>query len=270
MKKIFAILALATLAFVGCTKDGGETTDNEKLVLTNSQWIVKEATDLLEPQENYAGSCVLDFDLATPAKVTTAIVITESTNPEFPVGKSQVLTTVDYTALADEKGNHYYLTFGELSYDIEWISKDVVVLNVRDRVNEKLTLYRVQKPYSLKPTFTMSKAQWTPSEEPLSMTALYDFDLFKEGYVTIGVIQEDQGKYYVQESAAYSESMQDDGTLRVTIQAIDGEAIWKVKKVDDNTCLVYFPKMFEGGESDELPPFEFKRVEPPFTLYPRN
>mgnify|MGYP003296068996 CR=1 FL=1 len=266
MKKIFAILALATLAFVGCTKDGGETTDNEKLVLTNSQWIVKEATDLLEPQENYAGSCVLDFDLATPAKVTTAIVITESTNPEFPVGKFQVLTTVDYTALADEKGNHYYLTFGELSYDIEWVSKDVVVLNVRDRVNEKLTLYRVQKPYSLKPTFTMSKAQWTPGVADV----IYDFDLFKEGYVTIGQRREAQGKFYAEQWAAYSESMQDDGTLRVTIQAIDGEAIWKVKKVDDNTCLVYFPKMFEGGESDELPPFEFKRVEPPFTLYPRN
>ena len=54
MKRFLFILTLATLAFVGCTKDGGETTDNEKLVLTNSQWIVKEATELLEPQENYA------------------------------------------------------------------------------------------------------------------------------------------------------------------------------------------------------------------------
>ncbi len=269
MKKIFAILALATLAFVGCTKVGGETTDNEKLVLTNSQWIVKEATDLLEPQENYAGSCILDFDLATPAKVTTAIVITESTNPEIPVGKFQVLTTVDYTAHADEKGNHYFLAFGELSYDIEWVSKDVVVLNVRDRVNEKLTLYRVQKPYTLKSTFTMSNSQWTPSTEEDSQIVIYDFDLYKEGYNTIGVRQEAQGKFYAEQWAAYSESMHDDGTLRVTIQTIDGEVIWKVEKVDDNTCLVYFPKMFEDGEFDEVP-FEFRRIEPPFTLYPRD
>ena len=265
MKKILLILTLALVTFVGCTKDGGETTDNEKLVLTNSQWIVKEATELLEPQENYAASCILDFDLATPAKVTTAVVITESTNPEFPVGKFQVLTTEDYTALADEKGNHYYLTFGELSYDIEWVSKDVVILNVRDRVNDKLTLYRVQKPYSLKSTFTMSKAQWTPS----AADVIYDFDLFKEGYITFGGRQEAQGKFYAEQWAAYSESMQDDGTLRVTIQAIDGDVIWKVKKVDDNTCQVYFPKMSGDGEFDELP-FEFKRVEPPFTLYPRD
>ena len=263
MKKIFVILALATLAFVGCTKDGGETTDNQKLVLTNSQWIVKEATDLLEPQENYAASCILDFDLATPAKVTTAIVITESTNPEFPVGKFQVLTTEDYTALADEKGDHYYLAFGELTYDIEWVSKDVVILNVRDRVNEKLTLYRVQKPYTLKSTFTMSNAQWTPSVADV----IYDFDLHKEGYNTIGVKQGAQGLFYVEEMVVYSESMHDDGTLRVTFQTIDGEAIWKVKKVDDNTCLVYFPEM--SGEFEEVP-WEFKRVEPPFTLYPRN
>ena len=267
MKKIFAILALATLAFVGCTKDGGETTDNEKLVLTNSQWIVKEATDLLEPQENYAASCILDFDLATPAKVTTAIVITESTNPEFPVGKFQVLTTEDYTALADEKGNHYYLAFGGHTYDIEWVSKDVVILNVRDRVNEKLTLYRVQKPYTLKSTFTMSKAQWTSSAEDDSEIVIYDFDLHKEGYNTIGVKQEGQDKFYVEEMVVYSESMHDDGTLRVTFQLEGREAIWKVKKVDDNTCRVYFPEMSGGFEEV---PWEFKRVEPPFTLYPRD
>ena len=267
MKKIFAILALATLAFVGCSNDGGETTDNQKLVLTNSQWIVKEATDLLEPQENYAASCILDFDLATPAKVTTAIVITESTNPEFPVGKFQVLTTEDYTALADEKGNHYYLAFGELTYDIEWVSKDVVVLNVRDRVNEKLTLYRVQKPYTLKSTFTMSNAQWTPSVGVFPEIVIYDFDLYKEGYNTVGVKQEAQGLFYVEEMVAYSESMHDDGTLIVTFQVEGREAIWKVKMVDDNTCLVYFPEIY--GEFEEVPK-EFKRVEKPFTLYPRN
>jgi hypothetical protein len=267
MKKIFAILALATLAFVGCSKGGGETTDNQKLVFTNSQWIVKEATDLLEPQETYAASCILDFDLATPAKVTTAIVITESTNPEFPVGKFQVLTAVDYTALADEKGNHYYLTFGELTYDIEWVSKDVVVLNVRDRVNEKLTLYRVQKPFTLKSTFTMSNAQWTPSAKEFPEIVIYDFDLYKKGYNTIGVKQKDQDKFYVEQWAAYSESMHDDGTLRVTFQTIEGEAIWKVKKVDDNTCLVYFPEM--SGEFEEES-WVFKRVEQPFTLYPRD
>lgn len=267
MKKIFAILALATLAFVGCAKDEGETTENEKLVLTNSQWIVKEATELLEPQENYAASCILDFDLATPAKVTTAVVITESTNPALPVGKFQVLTTEEYTALADEKGNHYYLAFGDLTYDIEWVSKNVVILNVRDRVNEKLTLYRLQEPYTLKSTFTMSNAQWMPSTGPFSEIVIYDFDLYKKGYNTIGVKQEGQDKFYVEQWAAYSESMHDDGTLRVTFQATEGEAIWKVKMVDDNTCLVYFPEM--SGEFEEEPK-EFKRVVPPFTLYPRN
>lgn len=255
MKKVFFIFAIALLALVGCSKEGGA----DKLILQNTQWIVENTPgNINPPQDLYSVVYVLDFDLAVEGKATTALVITSTNTPQFPVGTTKLIDIDDYYIYTDENGNPYAVKLADDILKIDVIDRNTLKLT-SEAASEPITLLRVGKPYELKWNIaSFANAQWL-SEEGY----IYDFDLRKKGYV-VGAAKGEDNEYYEVETAKYSELHEVDYSI-VTFEAMDGSALtkWKIEKSGDDKLNVYMDK---DGLFD-VDPVEFVRLTEPVTIY---
>ncbi len=247
MKKIFAILAtVAALVFVGCEKDGGDNIGESKFVLTDSQWIFRGGDVIPNENEQYKAEIIIDFGVSYKDVATIALVITESNIESMPVGDNIVISMVKFSVTADENNKHTTATINGMNMTVQWQDENNAIL-ASGTDSSTMELTRVPTPYNLDiPEFSVSHSQWI--KEGGSDKAIYDFDIYEEGYATIG-ISDNKGGYRFSQKAKYTETKSEDGTLIVNFldDSDNLQASWKIEEIHPFEYNVYYAESIKDG-----------------------
>lgn len=144
MKKLFTILAMvATLAMVGCEKDGKGGAD-KPLTLEGSQWEIVGQSMTLE--EGVECSMYYDVGCTEKGKIIGFVVVNKTTaDSSFFVGDAFGLMSWSYTAGFDDEGNMIrYESDGEI-VNVTMFDKDNALLSIQGE--DDVALRRVATPY---------------------------------------------------------------------------------------------------------------------------
>lgn len=268
MKKIFAILAaVAALVFVGCEKDGGDNVDESKFVLTDSQWIFRGSDIITNENEQYKSEIIIDFGVSYKDVATVALVITESNIESMPIGHNTVISMVKFSVTADENNKHTTATINGMDMTVQWQDENNAIL-ASGTDSSTMELIRVPSPYNLDiPEFSVSHSQWIKNSG--SDKAIYDFDIYEEGYSTIG-ISDNKGGYRFSQKAKYTETKSEDGTLIVNFlnDSDNLQASWKIEEIHPFEYNVYYALSIKDGVVEYDTDYSvFNRLTTEFEIY---
>lgn len=149
MRKLFTILAIATVALTLSSCEKVLDLFDQKVEIEGSQW--EAVNETLPPNDWGKLIAVYDIGYTKPGNIYNFAAVVESSKEDTPVGSTLILNDAEYEISYDKDGNPTTITIKEseginIDFTIKVIDKDYITFSIDDT---EVKLRRIANPYKL-------------------------------------------------------------------------------------------------------------------------